>query len=48
MLLSVGGFPVVGVMLGIFVFLIGSGVGVVAVVVGIVISCSIVLISEVA
>ncbi len=39
MLLSVGGFPVVGAMLGMFVSLFGSGVGVEVVVVGIVVSC---------
>ena len=47
MLLSVGWFPIVGAMLGIFVSLFWSGVGVVVVVVGIIVSCIIVLTSEV-
>ena len=48
MLLSVGWFPIVGAMLGVFVSLFWPGVGVLVVVVGIVISCIVVLTSEVA
>ena len=48
MLLTVGWFPIVGAMLGVFVSLFWPGVGVVVVVVGIVVSCIIVLTSNVA
>ena len=46
MLLFVGVSPVVGVMLGVFEFLFGSGVVVVVDVIRIVVSCIIVLISK--
>ncbi len=48
MLISVGWFPIVGAMLGVFVSLFWPGVGVVVVVVGVVVSCVVVLTSVVA